>query len=98
MRKDLGTGCVNSDNSSGETCKTYDATGADMTVSLSPPSGYSNRYYVYPGNTYYIYRELGMIIISTTEMTVDLVVMNTVVNTGLVVTKTAVIWLRWSAE
>ena len=41
--------CVNSDISSGETCKTYDATGADMTVSLSPPSGDSNSYYVYPG-------------------------------------------------
>jgi hypothetical protein len=27
--------CVNSDISSGKTCKTYDATGADMTVSLS---------------------------------------------------------------
>jgi hypothetical protein len=47
--------CVNSDISSGETCKTYDATGADMTVSLSPPSGDSNSYYVYPGNSYYIY-------------------------------------------
>ena len=47
--------CVNSDISSGETCKTYDATGADMTVSLSPPSGDNNSYYVYPGNTYYIY-------------------------------------------
>lgn len=47
--------CVNSDNSSGQTCKTYDATGADMTVSISPPSGDSNRFYVYPDNTYYIY-------------------------------------------
>jgi hypothetical protein len=47
--------CVNSDISSGETCKTYDTTGADMTVSLSPPSGDSNSYYVYPGNSYYIY-------------------------------------------
>jgi hypothetical protein len=47
--------CVDSDISSGETCKTYDSTGADMSVSLSPPSGDSNRYYVYPGNTYYIY-------------------------------------------
>jgi hypothetical protein len=47
--------CVNSDNSSGENCNTYNITGADMSVSLSPPSGDSNRYYVYPGNTYYIY-------------------------------------------
>jgi hypothetical protein len=47
--------CVNSDNSSGENCNTYNITGADMSVSLSPPSGDSNKYYVYPGNTYYIY-------------------------------------------
>ena len=47
--------CVNSDNSSGENCNTYNITGADMSVSLSPPSGDSNSYYVYPGNTYYIY-------------------------------------------
>ena len=47
--------CVNSDNSSGETCNTYNTTGADMSVSLSPPSGDSNRYYIYPGNSYYIY-------------------------------------------
>jgi hypothetical protein len=47
--------CINSDISSGETCKTYDSTGAIMTVSLSPPSGDNNSYYVYPGNTYYIY-------------------------------------------
>jgi hypothetical protein len=47
--------CVDSDISSDETCKTYDSTGADMSVSLSPPSGDSNRYYVDPGNTYYIY-------------------------------------------
>jgi hypothetical protein len=47
--------CVDSDNSSGENCNTYNITGADMSVSLSPPSGDSNRYYVYPGNTYYIY-------------------------------------------
>jgi hypothetical protein len=45
--------CVNSDCSSGENCNTYDTTGTDMSVSLSPPSG--NNYYVYPGNTYYIY-------------------------------------------
>ena len=47
--------CVNSDNSSGEHCNTYDTTSTDMSVSLSPPSGDSNRYYVYPGDTYYIY-------------------------------------------
>jgi hypothetical protein len=47
--------CVDSDVSSDATCKTYDTTGADMSISLSPPSGDSNRYYVYPGNTYYIY-------------------------------------------
>jgi hypothetical protein len=47
--------CVDSDASSDATCKTYDTTGADMSISLSPPSGDSNRYYVYPGNTYYIY-------------------------------------------
>src|SRR5215472_2488796 len=47
--------CVNLDISSGETCKTYDTTGADMTVSLSPPPGDGNSYYVYPGNTHYIY-------------------------------------------
>ena len=47
--------CINSDISSGETCKTYDATGSDMIISLSPPSGYTNRYYIDPGNTYYIY-------------------------------------------
>src|SRR5215831_2976284 len=47
--------CVYSDASSDATCKTYDTTGADMSISLSPPSGDSNRYYVYPGNTYYIY-------------------------------------------
>jgi hypothetical protein len=47
--------CVDSDISSGENCNRYDTTGADMSVSLSPPSGDSNRYYVYPGNTYYIY-------------------------------------------
>ena len=47
--------CVDSDISSGENCNRYDTTGADMLVSLSPPSGDSNRYYVYPGNTYYIY-------------------------------------------
>jgi hypothetical protein len=47
--------CVNSDSSSGEHCNTYDTTGTDMSVSLSPPSGNSDRYYIYPGNTYYIY-------------------------------------------
>ena len=47
--------CVDSDASSDATCKTYDTTGADMTVSLSAPSGDNNSYYVYPGNTYYIY-------------------------------------------
>jgi hypothetical protein len=47
--------CVNSDISSGENCSTYSNTGADMSVSLSPPSGGSNGYYIYPGNTYYIY-------------------------------------------
>lgn len=47
--------CVNSDNSSGENCNTYNTSGIDMSVSLSPPSGNSNRYYIYPGNTYYIY-------------------------------------------
>jgi hypothetical protein len=47
--------CVDSDISSDATCKTYDTTGAYMSISLSPPSGDSNRYYVYPGNTYYIY-------------------------------------------
>ncbi len=47
--------CVNSDNSSGETCYTYNTTGADLSVSLSPPSGDSTRYYIYPGNSYYIY-------------------------------------------
>ncbi|MGA9154806.1 MAG: hypothetical protein WBZ36_29835 [Candidatus Nitrosopolaris sp.] len=47
--------CVDSDISSGENCNRYDTTGGDMSVSLSPPSGDSNRYYVYPGNTYYIY-------------------------------------------
>jgi hypothetical protein len=47
--------CVDSDASSDATCKTYDTTGADVSISLSPPSGDSNRYYVYPGNTYYIY-------------------------------------------
>jgi hypothetical protein len=46
--------CVNSDNSSEERCSTYNTTGIDMSVSLSPPSSNSNRY-VYPGNTYYIY-------------------------------------------
>jgi hypothetical protein len=45
--------CVNSDSSSEENCNTYGTTGADMSVSLSPPSG--NNYYVYPGNSYYIY-------------------------------------------
>ena len=47
--------CVNSDNSSGETCNTYNTSGADMSVSLSPPSGDSYRYYIYPRNSYYIY-------------------------------------------
>jgi len=47
--------CVDSDISSGENCNRYDTPGADMSVSLSPPSGDSNRYYVYPGDTYYIY-------------------------------------------
>jgi hypothetical protein len=51
--------CVDSDISSGENCNRYDTTGADMSVSLSPPSGDSNRYYVYPGNTYYIYPGIG---------------------------------------
>ena len=45
--------CVNSDNSSGENCNTYNTSGTDMSVSLSPPSG--NSYYIYPGNSYYIY-------------------------------------------
>ena len=47
--------CVNSDNSSGENCNTYNTTGADMSLSLSPPSGNNNGYYNYPGNSYYIY-------------------------------------------
>jgi hypothetical protein len=47
--------CVNSDNSSRQNCNTHHTTGTDMSVSLSPPSGNSDRYYIYPGNTYYIY-------------------------------------------
>ena len=45
--------CVNSDNSSGENCNTYNTSGTDMSVSLSRPSG--NSYYVYPGNSYGYY-------------------------------------------
>jgi hypothetical protein len=47
--------CVKSDHSSGENCNTYSTTGTDMSISQSPPSGNSDRYYIYPGNTYYIY-------------------------------------------
>ncbi len=47
--------CVNSDNSSGQSCSTHNTTSTDMSVSLSPSSGNSDRHYIYPGNTYYIY-------------------------------------------
>ncbi len=45
--------CVNSDTSSGENCNTYNTSGTDISVSLSPPPG--NSYYIYPDNSYYIY-------------------------------------------
>ncbi|MGB6592136.1 MAG: hypothetical protein WA323_02580 [Candidatus Nitrosopolaris sp.] len=80
--------CVNSDNISRETCNTYNTTGGDISVSLSPPSGDSNRYYINPGNSYYILLQaIGTIIISTTSTTIS----TTAVILAQVVTRTAVI-------
>ena len=45
--------CVNSPNSSAITCNTYNTTGTNMSVSLSPLSGNSNGYYIHHGHRFY---------------------------------------------
>ncbi|MFZ0511264.1 MAG: hypothetical protein WAM14_06635 [Candidatus Nitrosopolaris sp.] len=41
--------CVNSENSSGKNCNTYDTTGTDMSVSLFPVTDNSNGDFIYRG-------------------------------------------------
>lgn len=47
--REIGT-CISSQDSSTQNCSTYNTTGVDMSVSLSPPISYSGNY-VYGGIT-----------------------------------------------